>query len=204
VSISMIDSFTGFLVQVAVLLLTLGAGLGGVQLDFSFDLSGSGQDLFVLLAAAAAVVVVVGVLALALPRIRHRIVERVRPWLSDVTTTLDAVRTPGRLLRIFGGNTAEQLLYGITLAVSVEAFGERVSVAEALVVWVLAALFGGFMPVPGGVGVVEAALAAGLAAVGIPEVPALGAAIAFRAVTFYLPPAWGWFAVQHLRRTGDL
>jgi uncharacterized membrane protein YbhN (UPF0104 family) len=204
VSISLIDSFTGFLVQVAVLLLTLVVGIGGVQLDVNVDLSGAGNDLLVLLGIAVAVVLVLAVLAVALRRVRTRIVNRVRPWLSDVGTTLKAVRAPGRLMRIFGGNTAEQLLYGLVLALCVEGFGANISFAEGLVVWVLASLFGGFMPVPGGIGVVEAALTAGLTAVGVEQAAAFGAAIAFRAVTFYLPPLWGWVAMRRLQHDGDL
>lgn len=57
-------------------------------------------------------------------------------------------------------------------------------------------LFVGLVPVPGGVG--EAALTAGLVAVGVPEGPAIAAAISHRVVPNYLPPAYGWFASKWL------
>lgn len=65
--------------------------------------------------------------------------------------------------------------------------------------YVVASLFGGIMPVPGGIGVMEAAVTVGLAAVGVPESAALASGIMFRIVTFYLPPLWGWFALHWLK-----
>ena len=54
------------------------------------------------------------------------------------------------------------------------------------------------MPVPGGVGVAEAALTAGLTAVGIPQEVAVAAAITHRMVTAYIPPIFGFFASNWL------
>jgi uncharacterized membrane protein YbhN (UPF0104 family) len=56
------------------------------------------------------------------------------------------------------------------------------------------------MPVPGGVGVAEAGYIAGLQAIGIPSTVAISTALAFRLVTFYLPPLWGSAAMRWLRR----
>jgi uncharacterized membrane protein YbhN (UPF0104 family) len=55
------------------------------------------------------------------------------------------------------------------------------------------------MPVPGGIGVSEAAYTAGLVAIGVPQTIALSTAIAFRAVTYYIPPIWCSFAMRWLR-----
>jgi uncharacterized protein (TIRG00374 family) len=60
-------------------------------------------------------------------------------------------------------------------------------------------LFAGFMPVPGGVGVFEAAMTAGLIALGIPQSVAASTALLYRVATFYLPPAWGAFAMRWMR-----
>ena len=61
-------------------------------------------------------------------------------------------------------------------------------------------LFGGLMPVPGNIGVAEAGYTLGLQAVGIPADVAVSVAIAFRLVTFYLPPIWGGMALRWLKR----
>jgi uncharacterized membrane protein YbhN (UPF0104 family) len=206
-AVSLVDSFTGFLVQVLVLVLLLVVGIGDVQLDLSLssrssaDLSGLVQILLI----AAAAVVLMAVLALALPRIRHRIVERARPWASDMTTIVRGVRSPRRLVQLFGGNFVTQVVFALCLGACVQAFSDQgVTLADMLVVYIAAALFGGFMPVPGGIGVMEAALTAGLEAVGVQSAPAFGAAITFRLCTFYLPPLWGAAAMGALQRRGDL
>ena len=61
------------------------------------------------------------------------------------------------------------------------------------------ALFAGLMPVPGGVGVTEAALTAGFTAIGVDSATAMAAAITYRLVTFYLPPCVGYFTLRSLR-----
>ena len=76
--------------------------------------------------------------------------------------------------------------------------------AELILVNTFVSLFAGFMPVPGGVGVSEAALTAGLIAIGIQEAAATSTAIAFRMVTFYLPPLWGAFAMKWMKKNAYL
>jgi uncharacterized membrane protein YbhN (UPF0104 family) len=56
--------------------------------------------------------------------------------------------------------------------------------------------------VPGGIGVAEAGLTAGLVAVGVPEATALAAALIHRLLTYYLPPVWGYFSLRWLGRHG--
>jgi uncharacterized membrane protein YbhN (UPF0104 family) len=57
-------------------------------------------------------------------------------------------------------------------------------------------------PVPGGVGVQEAVLTAGLTGFGILAAPALAAVIVFRAITFFMPPIFGFFTLHRLRNKG--
>jgi glycosyltransferase 2 family protein len=57
------------------------------------------------------------------------------------------------------------------------------------------------MPVPGGIGVSEAALVVGLTAAGVDDATAFAAAICYRLCTFYLPPIWGWAAYRRLERS---
>jgi uncharacterized protein (TIRG00374 family) len=56
------------------------------------------------------------------------------------------------------------------------------------------------MPIPGGIGVTEGALIAGLTAAGIPPTVAFAAVMLYRMATFYLPPIWGAFAFRWLER----
>ena len=200
VSISAIDSFSGFLVQIALLILTLVFGIGAVDLtlDLPQDTNLSGLlRLLGVLVAAAVIAVVVG---LSLPSLRRRLFERIRPLFDEAIDTVRGLRSRGKLVQLFGGNLASQILYAAALGLTLRAFGGELNLATLVVVYVGAALFGGLMPVPGGIGVVEAALTAGLIAAGIDNVSATAAALTFRMATFYLQPLWGWVAVRWLER----
>ena len=200
VSIAAIDSFSGFLVQASLLLLTLVFGVGEVHLDFQRTSQGSSIDLTTVLGILAVLAVVLGVLAVAMRRIRERLVARVRPVIAQVRQTAVSLRQPSKLLELFGGNLLTQLVFAATLGLCLRAFGGDLDLATLVVVYVAAALFGGFMPVPGGIGVMEAALMTGLIAAGVSAATASATALLFRAVTFYLPPLWGWLAMGWLRR----
>jgi uncharacterized membrane protein YbhN (UPF0104 family) len=63
-----------------------------------------------------------------------------------------------------------------------------------------ASLIGGAVPVPGGAGVVEAGLIAGLTSAGIPQDQAVAAVLIQRTFTAYLPPTWGWLTLAWMRR----
>ena len=63
---------------------------------------------------------------------------------------------------------------------------------------------GAAAPTPGGIGGVEAVLAAGLTAIGIPAHEAIAAVLIFRAATFWLPIPFGWISYLDLERRGIL
>jgi uncharacterized protein (TIRG00374 family) len=200
VSIAAIDGFSGFLVQISLLLLTLVFGLGRVDLTWKDPTAGGSDDLTLLLIVAAAVIVLLALVAAALPATRTRFLNRVRPMLSEAKQTFRSLRSLSNLLQIFGGNLGNQLLFALTLGICLRAFGGSLNLATLLVIYVAAALFGGLMPVPGGIGVMEAALMTGLIAAGIDTTTASATALLFRLVTFYLPPIWGWVALRWLQR----
>ena len=112
------------------------------------------------------------------------------------------IREPRRAIMLFGSNFGTNLVLGITMWLMVRAYGEGISLATALVIVVFAMLLGGFAPVPGGVGVQETILTAGLVSAGIPADIAFAATIMYRVVTFLLPPIWGYFSLHWLQRHG--
>ena len=73
------------------------------------------------------------------------------------------------------------------LGCSLDAFGHSASFAELILVNTLVALLAGLMPVPGNVGVAEAAITAGLVAIGIPQAVAMSTAIVYRLATYVCP-----------------
>jgi uncharacterized membrane protein YbhN (UPF0104 family) len=82
------------------------------------------------------------------------------------------------------------------------AFDQHLDFAQLVVVQVGAGMVGNGAPVPGGIGVTEAALTAGLTSFGIPPAPALASVPLFRGVTFLLPPFFGFVTLRWLRAKG--
>lgn len=177
-----------------ILLLILSARIIGESITFD-DVDGGPALRLVLLVV---VLFIVGVIVtFAVPQIRRRILPHLKVAVVQVR---QSITDPRRLLRLLAGALLGRLLFAVTLSASVSAFGSSVSFSEAVFVNSAVGLFVGLMPVPGGIGVGEAALAAGLTVVGVPESVAFAAAITHRLVTVYLPPVYGFFATRWLTR----
>jgi uncharacterized protein (TIRG00374 family) len=136
--------------------------------------------------------------AALVPRIRRLIA----PHLAEAGEALRVVRSPTKVLELFAGNLIAQVILAMVLGACVRAFGTHLALADLILVNTLASLLSGILPIPGGIGVMEAAIAYGLVAAGIAEPTAVAAAILYRLVTFYLPPIWGAYAMKQLRRKG--
>ena len=74
----------------------------------------------------------------------------------------------------------------------------------AAVVFLAGNTVGSATPAPGGLGGVEAVMAAGLTAIGIPPHQAIPAVLLFRMATFWLPIPFGWISYAVLQRRGVL
>ena len=70
---------------------------------------------------------------------------------------------------LFLGKLSGQLMHAMVLGLCLRAFGAHAHFSQLILINTLVALFAGLMPVPGGVGVAEAGLTAGLVAIGIPS-----------------------------------
>ena len=160
--------------------------------------SGDSTSTWVILLA----LLVVGlIIAWVIPSYRRAIKEAVpryramlRDQASEAAAALHVLQSPRKVLYLFGGNLFAQVLLAIILGICLHAFGHEATLAELILVNTFVSLFAGFMPVPGGIGVAEAGYTVGLEAIGIPSAAALSTAIAFRLVTFYIPPIWGAFS----------
>ena len=130
-----------------------------------------------------AVAVIVGIV-LAIPKIRGKVVPAVKKAASDIWAVL---RNPKKALQLVGGDTAGNLIYPALLGLCLLAFDQHLNFAQLVVVQVGAGMVGNVAPVPGGIGVTEAALTAGLTSFGIPPAPALASVLVFRGITFLDP-----------------
>jgi glycosyltransferase 2 family protein len=161
-----------------------------------FTLGGGGGS--VTLGAIAVGAALVGVV-LFVPKIHDKVVPAVKKAASDIWAV---VRNPRKGMQLLGGDLAGNLLYPALLGLCLKAFGYDLGFAELMVVQIGAGMLGSVAPVPGGIGVQEAALTAGLTGFGIPTNPALAAVIVFRAITFGIPPVIGFFTLRWQRAHG--
>lgn len=208
VSSGVLYSLAGFAVQIVVSATCLVFAWGSFSLasaqaaeGTSSTSSSGGNDLLLLLLGALVVVgVVVGLLVL-LPRWRKQVLDKARPQVALIRGNLhDIASQPGKLSRLFGANLCSQVLFAVALGLSLRAYGGSASLPVLLLVNTAASLLGGLAPIPGGMGVMEGAIITGLLAAGIPESQAIPATFAYRMITAYLPPVWGWPATLWLRR----
>jgi uncharacterized membrane protein YbhN (UPF0104 family) len=177
-----------------IVLLVLFAVAAGTSSDLTFE-----PPRVVIVAAAAAVTVSLGLLAI--PGIRKRITGRVGPVMRSIgPRLLTVVQQPRKLAEGVGGLVALNVAYIATLTAAVFAFNGNLNVAAIAVVYLTGSVVGQAAPTPGGLGAVEAALAAGLTAAGLEGGVAVSAVLLFRLVTFWLPTIPGWFSFNSMQR----
>ena len=181
------------------ILLLFGFGIAaGTQADLTFD-----PPKFVVIAVIVLIIVILALLAV--PAVRRIIAKRVGPLLKEVVPRLVTVaQRPLKLLEGIGGIILLNLAYVGVLYACVEAFGGSMNVAVVAVVYLAGATIGQAAPTPGGLGAVEAALAAGLTAGGLDAGVAVSAVLLYRLVTFWLPTIPGYWAFNYLTKKGAL
>ena len=149
----------------------------------------SGTFIAIIFAALVLAVVVV----FAIRPLRRKIVPSVR----IAFTSLWAVARSGRkLVELFGASLVTELIYALALGSAALAYGVHLSLGQLIAVNVVASTLAGLVPVPGGIGAAEAALAGGLVALGVPEAVAFAIALTDRLCTYYLPPIAGYFSLE--------
>jgi len=173
---------------------------GSIHIDVGSHLSGDSKLVWIILSVTVLVALAAG-LVLAVPRFRRLVAAKARPKVRDILGNFrEVASSPGKLVLLFGGAVARELLIAMALSVSLRAFGDHLRLPVLIVVIRLAAVIGGASPSPGGMGVVEAGLILGLTAAGVPEADATAAVFIQRLFTSYLPPIWGWFTLVWLRK----
>ena len=190
-----IDDVSNTIVQASLFLIVL--PFVSVDIDTS-QFKVAGPDRRLLIAIALALVVSL-VLVLALPKVRARVVPGVRDALRSVW---NVARVRRKRLEVFGGGAASELLYAVALGATCLAYGTHLNLGQLIFVNTAASVLSGLVPVPGGIGAAEAALSAGLIAMGVDESTAFAIAVTQRLCTFYLPPIWGYFSLRWLSQKG--
>lgn len=177
------------------ILLLIGFGVvAGTQSDLTFD-----PPRAAIVGISVGVAVSMGLLAI--PAIRRRVTGRLRPLLREIgPRLLTVVQQPRKFAEGIGGMLLLNLAYIAALTGSVLAFGGQLDVSAIAIVYLTGSVVGQAAPTPGGLGAVEAAMAAGLTAAGLPGGLAVSSVLLFRLVTFWLPTVPGWFALNAMQR----
>ncbi len=191
-SVGVLDSVVNTAIQAMIL---IGVPLLGLaSLDLNLDLSAGGHTELVLVVAAILVAAVL--LTVFVERLRNLVV----PPLKKMASTFNVLRSPQKLAMLVGGNLGSQIGFAFGIWASLHAFGQSAGIVELLFVNAAVSLVAGLLPIPGGIGVSEAGLAAGFVALGVPSDIAVAAAILYRITSFYLPPIGGYFCLRWLER----
>ncbi len=190
-----VDDISETIVQLALFLIAL--SFVNVDLDTS-QFGDTGPDTRLLIGIGIALLVS-AVVVLAVPKVRNRVVPGMKSALSGLWSV---ARLRRKRIELFGGNVLSELTYALTLGATCLAYDAHLNLAELVFVNTAAAVLSSLIPVPGGIGAAEAALSAGLIAVGVDESTAFAIALTQRLCTFYLPPIWGYVSLQWLGRKG--
>jgi uncharacterized membrane protein YbhN (UPF0104 family) len=151
--------------------------------------------------ALGSVVAVIGAAIWRVPQLRRFVAGHARPALDHLHAVLNS---PTKLGLVVGGQALVQLLYAAALGAVCFAFGASVPFGTLLLVNIGTSVLSGLLPMPGGLGVGEAALAGALAATGLSPASAISIALTQRMITTWLPSVPGWIALRALERGDDL
>jgi uncharacterized membrane protein YbhN (UPF0104 family) len=129
------------------------------------------------------------------------------PWVRKVAHEARAqvhtlARDPLKTIELFGGAAGQKLATIVAFWLSIRAFGQTMSFAEAGALYLLANTAGSAVPTPGGVGGIEAVLTAVLLSRGIDNATAAAIVLLFRFITYWLPTLPGWIALEWVEREG--
>lgn len=141
------------------------------------------------------IVVALGVV-LGSPVGRRRIL---RPTLDVAGQLWATLHDPVRAVQLFGGSLGSLVCSAFGLAASLAAFQPHFPLLGVLTVFVIGQTLGHLVPVPGGLGAVEAVTIAGLTTLGIASTTAVAAVLTSRLLTYWLPVLPGIAMFRYLQ-----
>jgi len=180
-----------------------------VLLLLSSVLAGTGQQASFTPPLAAVIGLIVAValvlVALAIPAGRRLVIGRFLPVVRRVVPRVVAIfQDPRKVVTLFAGALLLDMSFVAALTSATRAFGATPSIPSVAVVYFAGAIIGSAVPTPGGLGGVEAALSAGLVAVGLNASVAVSAVVLFRLCTYWLPIPFGWASLNYLQRAAAI
>jgi uncharacterized membrane protein YbhN (UPF0104 family) len=151
------------------------------------------------------VVVALLLLTLTVPAGRRLLIGQFLPVVRRVVPRIVAIfQDPRKVVTLFSGALLLDISFVAALTCATRAFGATPPIAAVAVVYFAGAIIGSSVPTPGGLGGVEAALSAGLVAVGLNPGIAVSSVLLFRLCTYWLPIPFGWVSLSYLQRVSAI
>ena len=144
--------------------------------------------------------------AMLVPPVRQWVARKTLPTLRQTWPRLiEVVGQPRRLLLAVGGNVLMTMGYVLAFQATLLAFDQHLSIVQIAIIYLAGNSFGAVVPVPGGVGTIEATLIALLSSIGALN-PGIAASVTvlFRVLTYWLRIPIGWASMRFLQRQGEL
>jgi uncharacterized membrane protein YbhN (UPF0104 family) len=152
--------------------------LATARLDAASD--GLGRMLLIGGVLAAAVAAAVVLARRSLPGVRARVAAEYRRLAA-------VARDPRRAAHLWAGAMAVPVVHSVVLFAVLHATGSPLPLGVVLLVYLGSSTVSALIPSPGGIGSLDVALAAGLAAAGLPVASAVGGLVAYRFLTVWMP-----------------
>ena len=200
VTSGVVVSAASLIVKGALFVIAIPLAWSSFHFGKSLHQGGHSTILWLILAIVVAVGAAMAVV-LAVPRWRQQVSGKLRPRLATVRNDFKQLATqPSKIVQLFGGQVAAQLVVALALGAALHAFGAHLSVAALLIAVTVAGVLASASPAGGGMGVAEAGLILALTAGGITKTDATAAVFVQRLFSAYLPPIVGWFTFIWMRR----
>ncbi|WP_327010261.1 flippase-like domain-containing protein [Dactylosporangium sp. NBC_01737] len=191
-----LNSFVGMVTHVLLLVVAVAVSPSlarGIQVPGSWRDTASraaGPAGWVLLAIAGALLAA-ALVASVRPAWRRRLAGRVaaagRRVAEELRGLWGVLRDPYRAAALWLGSLCTPLLHAVILYAVLRSLGVAVTVGTAFVVYLVVSSLSAFVPSPGGIGALDVAMLAGLAAIGVTSAVALGAVVGYRLITVWVP-----------------
>ncbi|WP_433171253.1 lysylphosphatidylglycerol synthase transmembrane domain-containing protein [Actinoallomurus sp. CA-150999] len=136
-----------------------------------------------------------------LGRLTARAASAARQMVREMEELKAVLRHPGRAAALWLGSLTLPFFHTLVLFSTLRSLRVPIALGSVLVIYLGVSSVAALIPSPGGIGGLDVALVAGLAATGASSTVAVGAVLGYRVITVWLPllPAAGMFALL-LRR----
>lgn len=200
-AVSALDSLFWFIVQGGILLSILLFTSASLELHLDASVpSGLSGLVVTIIGIGVAIIVVIALI----PKLRRLVFTWVADRAREALAAARGLRSARRLGQLLGANLAAEVTLAMGLGAFAYALGYPVGIVDLLLIHTSVSLLAGFLPIPGGIGLVESGLTFGLVRAGLPEDTAFAVALLYRMSSFYLPPIWGFFGLRWLERNDHL